>query len=262
MDKPESKPKVPEVEFVVSKKYDGPRSVGASVKLYSRNTLLKVVGFRTSRYMFVDIDKGEIKFAEEKHHEKVAPTNCLPFDNITSIKLDLKKAHKSCYYIIITLEDKTTFKIKFLSLIEFQKIVEVLRGIETHDGHPFIKVGHKYLHLNEPEHTHDDEISSEEEESEFHPNKTHHLGEVVQRGFYEDPAEVIRKQEHDDEYAYLKWKFIDKFEKSGSTLPPENLMEYYYLEHGGKPKVAAKDSSKLNTGGDDHHNKPGPAEGH
>ena len=213
---------VPPVKFVVIQQYQGPKHVEVPVSLYSKNFLLKAIGIRSHLLMVIDIEKCTIKFVDDKGKE-ANEKQSMNFIDIESIKLGLKKSHSGCFYLHIKKEDGTKLKIKFNTLSEYQLAVNALRGVETQGGKPLMVVSSKYLKLKESENQDDAEISSEEEDQIEHmpTQKDKNFG-----GMHEDPEKVLKRQESDEEYAYLKWKFIDRFEKGGSDVPPEQARKF------------------------------------
>jgi hypothetical protein len=218
----------PPVEFVVNKHYQGPKHVEVVVALYSRNFLLKALRVRSEMTMVIDVDMCVVKFIESEG-EKAIDKNILRFKDIESMKLGLKKSHSGCYYLHIKMDDGSKVKIKFFMLSEFQLAIDALRGVETQGGKPLMIVDSKYLNLKEIEKKHKEEISSEEDDD-------HHVKQNTCRGIHEDPEAVLKRQETDEEYAYLKWKYIDKFEPDGSSVPPENLKKFQNYHEGGEEK--------------------------
>ena len=238
MESSKGKP-YPSMTFSVRQDFHGPLKVQEMVKMYSHNKFLKLLGVRSWKYVMADLESQEIRVTEEKEllTSKPQAEHTFKFEHISSIRLDLKQASNSNYYLIITLDDGTFTKFKFYSLKELRSIVETLRGVVTSDGRPLMAVKDDYLTLKEHHHKGDQssDISSEED--------THVARQkTVSHGHYEDENLVRERQEKDDEYAYLKWKFIEQFEPFGSKLPPERLMVYYNHEHGlakGQPKTDA-----------------------
>lgn len=219
--------------FKMKDDYHGRIYVEELVKHYSRNGLLKLLGVRSWKFVIVDLEKQEMRLTDVREEDggQTTPENTFHFEEISSIKLDISRAAHGHYYMIIQLENGTINKLKFFSRQEFRNVVELLRAMVTYDGSPMLNVKDDYDTLEEHH-----GISSEEEDEVPKRKKP-----LPAPGKYEDEQQVLERQEKDDEYAYLRWKFIEKFENFGSPLPMDRLMPMYNREHGVKttdPKVS------------------------
>ena len=216
-------------QFTISSEYKGNHVIKVPTRLYHKNMLLGALGIKSSRDLVVDLDQSVVTFAPHgKQHES---DSSLPFSSIESSEVDAKKRR-------LTIHAKdSTYKFKFANLNQLNKVATALGGVNLQSGKPMLSLGEEYRKYMESKKDEVDkeDISSDDDhdykDDAKHRSKSKDKGnkgseekdevkEKESRGIDGNRAEQIRrKQEEDEEYQYLKWKYIDRFEHGAPPLP-------------------------------------------
>ena len=115
-----------QTSFKVNPYYTGQKLFYVPVKMYVQNKLLSAVGFKTQRWLRVDLDRGTLAF-----HHNLTDINAdeqISFDQIKSIDADFSKGKDEVYYLTIKGVDDAEFKFKFQNIREFYEVVNALRN--------------------------------------------------------------------------------------------------------------------------------------
>ena len=263
--------------YTINSQYTGDKLVTAPTKIYSG--FAKVLGISKSRFITVDLDKHIVYTVEEKG-KKVDEKEQIAFKDIKQVEVDISKADSDKFYLFIHTNDGK-HKYKFNGASNFTSIVEALRGVEN-DGKPMVTINQDYHNLkgvakDHPSNKRGDVISSDEEDDKHIHAKDNKdvksnkgdtkYNQETKGGLTKDDenddknsknlkdADKLRKsQETDEEYLYLKWKYIDRFE-SGSDKVPDKL-KAYHEKHSNPMAHKEEEARKLETKHQEIHGEP------
>ena len=262
--------------YTINSQYTGDNLVTAPTKIYSG--FAKVLGISKNRFITVDLDKHIVYTVEEKG-QKIDEKEQFAFKDIKQVEVDISKADSNKFYLFIHTNDGK-HKYKFNSASNFTSIVEALRGVE-YDGKPMVSINQDYHNLkgvakDHPSNKRGDFISSDEEEDkhghakankDVKSNKGDTKSNQETKGgltkgddnkdinkSIKDADKLRKSQETDEEYQYLKWKYIDRFE-SGSDIVPDKLKAFH--EKQSNPMAhKEEETKKLETKHQEIHGEP------
>ena len=115
--------------YKVNQDYRGQRNVLVPTRMYSRNTLLNVMGVKSKRFLGVDLDRNALTFYPEKSADKYKFKGEyeLPFSLINFIGSDVSKADSHKYYLNVQSKEGL-LQFKFAYFYDLKAVVDALKS--------------------------------------------------------------------------------------------------------------------------------------